>query len=202
MRLGLSLLLFFSGVAAAAAPPAPAVQLRADGAALAVLSPALLASPEVAKHLTSGLTTNFLVAIRGREEHARIAIRYEPWDEVFFVHALGADGSSERRTLRSLAELESWWASPRIPFATGPGIGSRIAVTLSVIPFSASEEADAKRWLARSLGQEAATARAPGGEGSGTLSSPSLFSAVVGSSIRRRPVLRYTWTVEIRRRAP
>lgn len=183
---------------ARAAPPAPSVRLQADGSATVVMNAGLLEVPEVRKHLMSGLTMNLLLTLGDDDHHGRIAIRYEPWDEIFFVSALGADGSMEKKTLRSFKSLQEWWAAPRLPIHRDYAAVESIRISVSVIPFSASEEADVKRWLARSLpGGAEGGAGQPGGSGQVSRGAPSLFSAVIGSSIRRKPVLRYVWNVRV-----
>lgn len=191
-------LLAFAAAGHAASPPPPVADVTRDGDVRIALAASLLQRPDVRKHLMSGLTANFTVAIAGSGREARIDIRYEPWDEVFFAGATSFDGRSERATLRSAGELEKWWTSPRLVVAKGITPGQRVRVVVEVIPFSASEEADAKKWIARSIGNTAARSSA---STASTPETPSLFSAVVGSSIRRKPVLRYAWDV-ILRQAP
>lgn len=198
VEIGLALLLF--GALARAAPPPPSVHAGPDGSAAIALSAKLLDEAEVRKHVMSGLTMNLLLSLRDREPYSQISIRFEPWDEVFYVRALSADGSDEKKVIRSFEELKKWWSAPRTTPAARFSPGDRLKVSVAVIPFSASEEADAKRWLAQSLTVSAS----PPAEGGGEVASapPSLFSAVIGSSIRRRPVLRFEWTVAVQRAGP
>ena len=200
MRVEIVLALLLFGGLARAAPPPPSVHARADGTAVITLSAKLLDEAEVRKHVMSGLTMNLLLSLRDREPYGQISIRFEPWDEVFYVRALGADGSDEKKVIRSVEALKKWWSAPRTTPAARFSPGERLKVSVAVIPFSASEEADAKRWLAQSLSVPAT----PPPEGGGQVASapPSLFSAVIGSSIRRRPVLRFEWTVAVQRGAP
>ena len=193
-------LLLFGGSLARAAPPPPSVHARPDGSAVIALSGKLLDEAEVRKHVMSGLTMNLLLSLRAREPYSQISIRFEPWDEVFYVRALGADGSDQKKVVRSLEELKKWWSAPRATPAARLSPGERLKVSVAVIPFSASEEADAKRWLAQSL----SVSVPPPAEGDGEVANapPSLFSAVIGSSIRRRPVLRFEWTVTVQRTGP
>lgn len=204
MGWGFSLLVLLIAPALAfAAPPPPMILLAAGGKAVSALPPQLVEVPEVKKHVMSGLTMNLLLSADGSAPHGRLTIRYEPWDEVFHVEALGLDGTEETKTLRSLDELKGWISTPRfaLPGRFDPGAAVRIAA--SVVPFSASEEADAKRWLARSISRapaDVAEAAPPPGQRIDRI--PSLFSAVIGSSIRRKPVLRYEWVVRAGRRSP
>lgn len=182
-----------------AAPPAPpSVDVVRGGVARVALDASLLRSSEVRKHVLSGLTANFVVSIAKRRQFGRIAIRYEPWDEVFYVRATSFDGRTEVVTLRSMADLERWWSAPRLLIADRMAGLGKVRLTLEVIPFSASEEADARKWIAQSLGNEQAP---PSSSAVAAPEAPSLFSAVVGSSIRRKPVLRYAWDVTLRQAA-
>lgn len=192
-------LLLFGGSLARAVPPPPSVHARPDGSAAITLDARLLDEAEVRKHVFSGLTMNLLVSLRDREPYSQISIRFEPWDELFHVRALGADGSDEKKVIRSFEALKKWWSAPRTTPAARFTPGDRLKVSVAVIPFSASEEADAKRWLAQSL--SVPTTPPPEGGGQVASAPPSLFSAVIGSSIRRRPVLRFEWTVAVQRTA-
>jgi hypothetical protein len=177
-------------------PPPAAAEVTPAGTIRVALHKSLLQRAEVRKHLMSGLTANFVVSIAKREQLGRIEIRYEPWDEVFYALAVSFDGKTEPATLRSMAELERWWSTPRLIIGSDPGTAPIVRLVFEVVPFSASEEADAKKWIARSLAE-----RAPATQTGGvaTPQVPSLFSAVVGSSIRRKPVLRYSWDVRLER---
>ena len=192
-----SLLALVAAVEAQGAGPPPAgVQVTAAGTLRVTLDKSLLQGPEVRKHLMSGLTANFVVSIARREQFGRIEIRYEPWDEVFYARAISFDGRAEQATLRSMSELERWWSAPRLSAGTDTDAAQTVRIVFEVVPFSASEEADAKKWIARSLAE-----RRPAGQPeAGALQQvPSLFSAVVGSSIRRKPILRYSWDIRVER---
>jgi hypothetical protein len=194
------LLAALTATALGAAPPAsPSADVLRGGAVRVALDASLLRRAEVRKHLLSGLTANFVVSIAKHRQFGRIAIRYEPWDEVFYVRATSFDGTTEIVTLRSMAELERWWSAPRLQIADRMAAGGKVRLVLEVIPFSASEEADARKWIAQSLGNEKAP---PSSSAIAAPEAPSLFSAVVGSSIRRKPVLRYAWDVTLRQAAP
>lgn len=167
-----------------------------SGSVMVSMDPALLRHAEVQRHLRSGLTTNFVVRLAEGKPLSRVEVRFEPWDEVYYVHIRGADGRSERQTLRSPAALHEWWGSPLVPLGRLTP-SPRLRLRVDIVPFSASEEADAKRWLARTADRSAESSAAanqlPG--------TPSLFSAMVGSSVRRKPVLSHTWSVDVKRRS-
>jgi hypothetical protein len=197
MRVEIALALLLFGSLARAAPPPPSIHAGVDGSAAIAISGKLLDEAEVRKHVMSGLTMNLLLSLRDREPYRQISIRFEPWDEVFYVRALGSDGSDEKKVIRSFEALKKWWSAPRTAPAGRFSPGDRLKVSVAVIPFSASEEADAKRWLAQSL--SVPTTPPPEGGGQVAVAPPSLFSAVIGSSIRRRPILRFEWTVAVQR---
>jgi hypothetical protein len=178
-------------VAAGAAQAAerPTAQVDSSGVLAISLDPRLLREAEKEKHLTSGLTTTFIIRAEQQSGGVRVDIRYEPWDELYYVRSYRGDGRAEVATIRSRAELETWWTTPRFLLTRGVQPGVTLKLIAEVIPFSASEEADAKRWLAHSLGS------APPPAAVATFGPPSLFSAVIGSSVRRRPVVKLSWQV-------
>ena len=66
--------------------------------------PPILAGSEVKEHLTTGLTTTFVLKLTSRDAAGkkivgagRVQVRYELWDEVFYVATLGIDGAVGRR---------------------------------------------------------------------------------------------------------
>lgn len=176
---------------AAQTPRAPSALVDSAGVVSVSFDGSLLRQPEVRKQVLSGLTTNFIVSIDRQKEHGRIDIRFEPWDEVFYVRSIGHAGKIERHTFRSEAELQTWLRAPRLTIGRAGPAGTTARIVLEVIPFSASEEADAKEWLARSV-----TAPGPARANQDD-AIPSLFSAVVSSSIRRKPIVRYAWNTRL-----
>jgi hypothetical protein len=179
--------------------------------------PPILDNEEVAPELESGLTTTFVfvVDLQGIPDGktagaARIGIRYELWDEVFHVTLYGLAGL-ERQVIDSREELRSWWRalSLRIVDLDGPGDlpdtgprGRRSArearVRLDVVPFSQSEQVDTQRWFAESVRRAEATGSQ--GESSVVVDSEggdSVFSLLIATSIRSRPLTTYTWTLEL-----
>jgi hypothetical protein len=187
------LLFLIASTASAQQPRPPVAVVDARGLVVVALDRTLLDVREVNRQLMSGLTASFIVRMERHDDHGRIEVRYEPWDEVFHVRSIGSEGSVERLILKSRAELDRWWGQPRLTIGRLAGAATR-RIIVEVIPFSASEEADAKEWLARSVGT---TVAEPPAE---TPAAPSLFSAVISSSIRRKPVVRYGWTVAIQRK--
>ena len=169
--------------------------LPAVAAAQPALTPAGLSLPasvlqdaRVRKQLGSGLTTTFLVtatsgSIRGA---ARLEIRYDLWDEVYIVRRLERDGRRDQQRIASLELLERWWRSPLRVIDASPG--APVVIELRVLPFSAAEEEDARRWLSKSGGVGATSG--PGG----------LVDVLIGTTLNAKPITTFRWTVEMPRR--
>lgn len=161
--------------------------VQPGGVVAASLPMSILQDASVRKQLRSGLTTTFLFVTRLRDTKvisgARIEIRYDLWDEVWIVQKIEHDRKSERQRLTSFDALEKWWRTPLRMMATK---ASRVAlqIDLSVLPFSAAEEEDARQWITKSGGV---------GTGSGT----GLVDALIGTTISARPLTSYRWNVEL-----
>jgi hypothetical protein len=161
--------------------------VQPGGVVAATLPASILQDASVRKQLRSGLTTTFLFVTRQRDTRilsgARIEIRYDLWDEVWIVRKVEHDRKSERQRLTSLEALEKWWRTPLRVMATK---ASRVAlqIDLSVLPFSAAEEADARQWITKSGGV-------------GTSSEAGLVDALIGTTISARPLTSYRWNVEL-----
>ena len=208
--LPLLLLLAVPG-AAAAAEAVPALE-RPPGGNWLVLArlPPLLAREEVRKHLETGLTTTFAFHAHARgagageaaEGAARVDVRYEPWDEVYWVTRADVSGKVSRLTFPSFERLARWWQELRLEIIKPPRPGAgRVEVRLRVIPFSHSEQLDAQRWFSQALAEEE-----PGGAGSVsqvTEDQPETFrdllNLLMATSIRRPALLEYEWTLAVPR---
>jgi hypothetical protein len=192
--------LLLAAAAGAARAAGPTYQVARDRSVLLGDLPDVLSRPEVAPHLTTGLTTGFLLAVDLREPGgqrrrgaARVDVRWEPWDEVFLVAVTGADGRTRRVTFTSLPALVGWWRALELTVATGLPAGSwTVAVDLRVLPFSHDEQRDAQRWFSGSLAPESSGDPPPG-----TQAGESRLSGVVdllmATSIQRRAIVRYAW---------
>jgi hypothetical protein len=162
--------------------------VQPGGVVAATLPLSILQDASVRKQLRSGLTTTFLFVARQRDTRilsgARIEIRYDLWDEVWIVQKIEHDRKSERQRLTSLDALEKWWRTPLRMMATK---ASHVAlqIDLSVLPFSAAEEADARQWITKS-----------GGVGTSS-GSAGLVDALIGTTISARPLTSYRWNVEL-----
>jgi len=198
------LLSALSAAAFAAAPEAPAVEIRERVLAVSNLAP-VLGRPEVRPHLMTGLTTTFLLevaAVDGAGHRAKgggkVDVRYELWDEVFLVSAMGIDGRVRRESLPSFDRLLAWWHGLDLPVVgTAPLAGGgpwNVLVRLSIIPFSQSEQRDTQRWLADSIerpqrGESTAPPRAE--PLTGTL------DALLATSIKRQRLVSYDWNLVV-----
>jgi hypothetical protein len=191
-------------VPAFAAMPPPAVQLR--GETLGVTLPGgLLSERDVRKQLNSGLTTTFVVVATlddARTGGARIDVRFEPWDEVYFVTLRRIGAQPQRQRAASFAQLEAWWRETSLPLFTASGGAKRVQIAVDVLPFSIEEQEETQRWLTRSLGEARqpspppAAAQAPNPRAS---ASGSVLDLLIGTSIQRRPIFRRRWQVQVTR---
>lgn len=168
----------------ARAQPRPAFTRQGDVVS-ASLPVSVLQDKSVAKQLGSGLTTTFLITARhsGQVTGARIEVRYDLWDEVWHVKRVEFDGRTDRQRVASSEALEKWWRAPVRVFATD---AARVAlqVDLSVLPFSAAEEDDARAWITKS-----------GGVGTG--SGGGLVDALIGTTISAKPITSFRWNVDL-----
>lgn len=163
--------------------------------------PDVLGTADVERHLTSGLTTSFLFRLSPlrtlSEGASRIDVRLELWDEVFLVSVIDGEGEVTRLEHASLGELRQWWANASVivsgPARVGSSLPETARVSLDVIPFSQAELSDTRRWLAESMGGAAAGAR-PGASRA--------VSVLIATSMQRRAVRSWTWTVPLARGVP
>jgi hypothetical protein len=169
--------------------------------------PAVLSADPVREHLTSGLTTTFLVRAEGLRSAsggvvgaARVDIRYEPWDEVFFVTAMGADGAASQDVSTSTDELNDWWAALRLSLldlaAHPPYTARSVRLAMDVVPFSSSEQLDTQRWFSESVHR---SGRGRAGSSQSVTEEEGfrerIFNLLFATSIQRRPIASFEWTV-------
>lgn len=196
--------------AAAHAAQRPVFTVQRDGLLVVSDLPQVLNRPEVKGHLTTGLTTSFVLRVTaidpsGRKLRGagRVDVRYEPWDEVFLTRRLGADRKSLRETVASYDRLLSWWQGLSMPVLTSarggaPGGGWDVRVDVDVIPFSQSEQRDTQRWFSDSIGGggSGAPPSSPEGPGltpAGDRSLGGVLDLLIATSIKRRSLVTYTW---------
>lgn len=155
------------------------------GLITATLPLSILDSAPVKKQLASGLTTTFIIAARQRERllGARIEIRYDLWDEVWLVRRIDLDRKEDRQRLTSREALERWWRTP-VRIFNSAAATMPLQVELTVLPFSAAEEEDARQWIAK-------------GGGVATPSSAGLVDVLVGTTLAAKPIVRWRWDVQV-----
>jgi hypothetical protein len=188
-------------LAAWAALREPSVAIARGGAVTATFPADLIRSAAVKEQLTSGLTTVFIVTAsatggsRDASGAARISIRFELWEERYLVQVTDAMGQQHNLTFASDTELAKWWSgAPLAVLAPQPlPKNVEVEVRLRMLPFSAQEEADTRRWLSRTL------TSAPQGSPATGEQSATILKALVETSIRRRPLLDLRWKVRASR---
>jgi hypothetical protein len=174
---------------AARGQPRPTFTMH-NGVVAAALPASVLENASVRKQLGSGLTTTFLIVARQRDADrtmtaARIEVRYDLWDEVWLVKRVEFDGRTERQRLASAEAMEKWWRAPvRLLSASAPRV--LLQVDLSVLPFSAAEEEDARQWITKSGG----VGTAAGGAGG-------MVDALIGTTISAKPITSFRWNVDL-----
>jgi hypothetical protein len=174
--------------------------------------PDILVRPEVRPHLTTGLTTTFIVRVTANDDTGRkikgagrADVRWELWDEVFLTAALGAAGRARTESLPSFERLAAWWRGLELPVAAGlsPGGHWQVKVEVSVVPFSRSEQRDTQRWFSDTLGEgerpapRARTPDAPESVDEGPALS-GLLDLLMVTSIKRPNLATYVWTASPR----
>ncbi len=168
-----------------------------------------IAGDRVMTQLRSGLTTAFVLLVKGRDTNgherklgARVEIRYELWDENYIVAVIDGTGRRESRTIDNYAHLVDWWS--HTPVLLGPPSSLRqsgpVAVSLEMVPFSPEEEADTQRWLAHSL--NTANSRASGQTAANAQPSEGLLDIIIGTAIHRQAILSFHWDVRIEASPP
>ncbi|HEX6096192.1 MAG TPA: hypothetical protein VF432_07715 [Thermoanaerobaculia bacterium] len=187
-------------LAPAFAATPPAAHLR--GGTLTVTLPAgLLSGPEVRKQLSSGLTTTFVLVATLEDQRtsgARIDIRFEPWDEVYFVTLRRIGVPPQKTRAASFAELETWWRETTLPLLANAAGTERVQIAIDVLPFSAEEQEETQRWLTRSIGEARQPAAPPSAAPTPrATASGSVLDLLIGTSIQRRPIVRQRWQVRV-----
>ncbi|MEM6792683.1 MAG: hypothetical protein AAF725_01790, partial [Acidobacteriota bacterium] len=155
-----------------ASPP----RLVIDGERIFLIQlPPVFEDEEVERQLATGLTTTFAFTLDGRDEAgrrleglARVQIRYEPWDEVYFLESFARDGSAIRERLPDAAALAEFWRAFRLAVLhqrRSKPAPKPWTVTLDVIPFSRGEQRDTRRWFSESMEREGSAEGAAGAAG-------------------------------------
>lgn len=205
-RLAVFLMVGLAAPAVLAAASGPYWSVGRDGNLVVSGLPDVLSRSEVRLHLTTGLTTTFLVRVTASDETGRKVkgagradVRWELWDEVFLTASLGAAGRARTESLPSFERLVGWWRGLELPVAAGlsPGGRWRVKVEVSVVPFSRSEQRDAQRWVSDTLGERGrpaprpSTSDTPEADGRGTAG---ILDLLIVTSIKRPNLATYVWT--------
>ena len=175
-------------------PPRAAV--TKSGAIELALPVDVLTSAEVKKQLRSGLTTAFVINVSsgGVDGGARIEIRYDLWNEKYVTNTIDVTGHEQASSAPNDDDLARWWRQS-VPIVLGHStVNAPMSVRLRVLPFSAREQEETQRWLSRSL-DDGGQRDSP----SGKQTNAKLLEIIVGTSIKRRPILEYRWTVPVAR---
>jgi hypothetical protein len=185
-------------LAAGTAVRLPSARVTTAGAIAITLPAHLLSSAEVKNQLTSGLTTVFTIAATVTDERsttrggARIDVRFELWEEKYLVTVTGPAGDVHKLTFASDVALAQWWSENALVVTTPHRFGQRVnvSVKLKMLPFSVQEQSDTQRWLSRTLASSSTESaeRSPS-------QSAEILRIIVETSVRRRPILEYGWSV-------
>lgn len=200
------------GLGAGGSMPRPKATVARNGTLTITLPTALLQSREIRQQLTSGLTTVFVLTVTASGDGttakggARIDVRLDLWEEKYLVTVLDPSGQERKLTFAGDAELARWWSENPISVTTprkfGPRPGQRpakhvdVEVKLKMLPFSSQEQSDTQRWLSRTLSAD----RMPSGEFT-PAQSAQILRIIVETSVRRRPLLEYHWSIRAAREA-
>ncbi|HKO57076.1 MAG TPA: hypothetical protein VJ276_14460 [Thermoanaerobaculia bacterium] len=192
MRRCLLAALFFAAALAGAQEQPPVIAVLPGGTVAIALPVSILQRSDVRKQLSGGLTTTFLITARDGDTKgaARIEVRYDLWDEVYHVRRIEFDARQERQRFTA-EQLERWWRATPIRLLATTRDLLRLQVELSVLPFSAAEEEDARQWLSKSGGVGSASRGAR---------SPGLVDVLIGTTIQAKPLLTFKWTVDVKLR--
>ncbi len=162
--------------------------------------PPILAEEGVKEHLLTGLTTSIYFRPGGKlAGGARVDIRYDLWDEVFHVAAAGHGERIQWAKPSSFADLLEWWQGLRLVLSDLDRLEQpwprRLRVTADVVPFSAAEQDDARRWFSESIEQRRRSGTGEAGRSGEAETLSRTFNLLLATSIRRRALASYPWTV-------
>lgn len=208
MRWALLPLLLASALEAAEAP-----RIEVDPGRLLTLTnlPPILAEEGVKENLTKGLTTSIYFSLGAKPSGgkvaggARVDVRYDLWDEVFHLATLGLGGAGEEQQAQvaSFDDLLEWWRGLRLALVDGARLANpwpeRLRVTATVVPFSQSELDDAEHWFSESLDRaaESGTGKVGRAGEQPTDGLSQTFNLLLATSIRRRALASYKWTLTL-----
>ncbi len=206
MKILASLALMLATVSSPSAQP----RLVLDAPHWGVLTglPPVLQNEEIRRQLRSGLTTSMVFTVGSPSRSSsrfggagRVEIRYEPWDEIFLVRTIGIDGAVADTKLSTQETLELWWSELQLrvmnlEHISGP-LRDSVTLTLKVVPFSHAEQHDTQRWYSESVHQSGrSTDDVPGVRPVGPDPLEKMLSALIATSIQRRPLISFEWKLD------
>ena len=105
-------------------------------------------------------------------------------------------------------DLVAWWQNLRLVLVDADRLGSswprRLKVTADVVPFSAAEQDDARRWFSERIeaGRRSGTGEVgrAGDDSTETLSRT--FNLLLATSIRRRAMASFRWSLVLPASSP
>lgn len=196
----------------------PRIELDQDRRLVLTSLPPILAEEGVKEHLTTGLTTSIYFRPDGKSlgagakstplGGARVDVRYDLWDEVFHTTAAGHGERIQRTEASSFTDLLAWWQDLRLVLLEGDRLEQpwprRLKITADVVPFSAAEQDDARRWLSESIeeGRRSGTAEVGRSGDPSTETLSRTFDLLLATSIRRRALASFPWTVTLPSQTP
>ncbi len=184
----LLLLLFIAPVCLGSQPTS--YKLSNKGILTLALSKEFLEQSKVRAQLDSGLTTTLAVTLDARSQgerflgSCRVDIRFEPWDRIYFVTLWNVFGSIQKIQLDSYEALIAWFSSYPLSLARLEGkVVWDLQTTIDILPFSQLEAERTQRWFHEHLGNPSSERNDPN----------KVLDLLVTSSIRRKPLIRFTY---------
>jgi hypothetical protein len=183
---------------ASPAPRRPSAKISRSGMVMITLPAQLIRSSEVQHQLTSGLTTVFVVSVAARDQKltvqggTRIDVRLDLWEEKYLVSLTTPSGEVQKLSFASDEALATWWSENALVVTASHRFVTpvEVEVKLRMLPFSSQEQSDTQRWLSRTLSAD----RGANGEPT-PAQSAEILRIIVETSVRRRPLLEYEWSV-------
>lgn len=173
----------------------PELKIEESGLLRIGLPAELFNQPETRRQLASGLTTTLLIeaeintskrdTVTGR---ARLDIRYEPWDEVFYIHIWHGHDRMEQLTQKDLPSLLAWLSTPRIGLCQldlSDHTARSLNITLDLVPFSQREQHKAQQWFSKTVNNQ--NPRDIG----------RMLDVVFAASIKRKATSSHRWRLDL-----
>ncbi|MDJ0838042.1 MAG: hypothetical protein QNK37_16120 [Acidobacteriota bacterium] len=176
----------------------PGLVLKEERRLMLVLPRIHLEQPKVARMLRSGLTTTFVFTLKARavtgtrtlpSGGAKVDVRYEPWDDVYYVKVWHFDGKFENHKLADTDKLSAFFEDGRIALnspARLTGTLWAVTVTMKVLPFSEREQRETREWFSEKLDEN------PKREDPNKV-----LDMLLATSIKRRSVISGSWRLEV-----